>query len=150
MKLLKQVQCIILVAGVSYCTTSNKTSDNSQHLDTQQSKSSEKGKINSNSLVLMDYIKIKNALVASDSQKVTLLAKNFYNDLNNKMNSPSEALSKAADRLSISRDLDTQRQAFKSVTEVLTQWVKSSNTQETLFVQFCPMAFKGQGATWLS
>jgi len=150
MKLLKQVQCIILVAGLSHCTTSNKPSDNSQHIDTEQSKWSEKKQITSNSLILTDYIKIKDALVASDSEKVTLLAKTFLNDLNNKMNSPSEALSEAADRLSISRDLDTQRQAFKLVTEVLTQWVKSSNSRETLFVQFCPMAFKGQGATWLS
>ena len=150
MKLIKQVQCIILVVGLCCFRTSNNLSDNSQHLGTEQSKSLRKKQITSNSLILKDYIKIKDALVASHSEKVTLLAKNFLNDLNNEMNPPSEALSEAAGRLSISLYLDTQIQAFKSVTEVLKLWIKSSNTQETLFVQFCPMAFKGQGTTWLS
>ena len=95
-------------------------------------------------------MKIKDALVASDNEKVSLLAKNFLNDLKNEMNPSSEVLSEAVGSLSNALDLDTQRQAFKSVTEVLIQWIKVSNTRDTLFVQFCPMAFKGQGATWLS
>mgnify|MGYP001026525409 FL=1 len=150
MKPMKQVQWMILAVGLSYCTTPTTPSDHSQHLASEQSKSSEKRQNASDPLILMDYIKIKDALVASDSEKVSILAKTFLNNLKNEMNPPSEALSEAADSLSNALDLDTQRQAFKSVTEVLTKWIKASNTQETLFVQFCPMAFKGQGATWLS
>ena len=147
---MKQVQWVILTVGLSYCTTPTTPSDNPQQLATEQSKSTDKSQNTLASLILMDYMKIKDALVASDNEKVSLLAKNFLNDLKNEMNPSSEVLSEAVGSLSNALDLDTQRQAFKSVTEVLTQWVKASNTQETLFVQFCPMAFKGQGATWLS
>ena len=150
MKPMKQVQWVILTVGLSYCTTPTTPSDNPQQLATEQSKSTDKSQNTLASLILMDYMKIKDALVASDNEKVSLLAKNFLNDLKNEMNPSSEVLSEAVGSLSNALDLDTQRQAFKSVTEVLTQWVKASNTQETLFVQFCPMAFKGQGATWLS
>ncbi|MDC1331362.1 DUF3347 domain-containing protein [Cyclobacteriaceae bacterium] len=147
---MKQVQWVILTVGLSYCTTPTTPSDNPQQLATEQSKSTDKSQNTLASLILMDYMKIKDALVASDNEKVSLLAKNFLNDLKNEMNPSSEVLSEAVSSLSNALDLDTQRQAFKSVTEVLTQWVKASNTQETLFVQFCPMAFKSQGANWLS
>ena len=150
MKPMKQVQWVILTVGLSYCTTPTTPSDNPQQLATEQSKSTDKSQNTLASLILMDYMKIKDALVASDNEKVSLLAKNFLNDLKNEMNPSSEVLSEAVGSLSNALDLDTQRQAFKSVTEDLTQWIKASNTQETLFVQFCPMAFKGQGATWLS
>jgi|TARA_B110000305_G_scaffold134280_1_gene149913 hypothetical protein len=150
MKPMKQVQWVILTVGLSYCTTPTTPSDNPQQLATEQSKSTDKSQNTLASLILMDYMKIKDALVASDNEKVSLLAKNFLNDLKNEMNPSSEVLSEAVGSLSNALDLDTQRQAFKSVTEVLTQWVKASNTQETLFVQFCPMAFKSQGANWLS
>jgi hypothetical protein len=149
MKPMKQVQWVILTVGLSYCTTPTTPSDNPQQLATEQSKSTDKSQNTLASLILMDYMKIKDALVASDNEKVSLLAKNFLNDLKNEMNPSSEVLSEAVGSLSNALDLDTQRQAFKSVTEVLTQWVKASNTQETLFVQFCPMAFKSQGANWL-
>ncbi len=147
---IKQALWITLVFVLSYCTIPTTPSDNPQQLATEQSKSTDKSQIPLDSLILMDYIKIKDALVASDSEKVSILAKTFLHNLKNEMNPPSEALSEAADSLSNALDLDTQRQAFKSVTEDLIQWIKASNTQETLFVQFCPMAFKGQGATWLS
>jgi hypothetical protein len=150
MKPMKQVQWVILTVGLSYCTTPTTPSDNPQQLATEQSKFTDKSQNTLASLILMDYMKIKDALVASDNEKVSLLAKNFLNDLKNEMNPSSEVLSEAVGSLSNALDLDTQRQAFKSVTEVLTQWVKASNTQETLFVQFCPMAFKSQGANWLS
>jgi hypothetical protein len=150
MKPMKQVQWVILTVGLSYCTTPTTPSDNPQQLATEQSKSTDKSQNTLASLILMDYMKIKDALVTSDNEKVSLLAKNFLNDLKNEMNPSSEVLSEAVGSLSNALDLDTQRQAFKSVTEVLTQWVKASNTQETLFVQFCPMAFKSQGANWLS
>ena len=147
---MKQVLWITLVFVLSYCTTPTTPSGNPQQLATEQSKSTDKSQNTLDSLILMNYMKIKDALVASANEKVSLLAKNFLNDLKNEMNPSSEALSQAVGSLSNALDLDTQRQAFKSVTEVLTQWVKASNTQETLFVQFCPMAFKGQGANWLS
>ena len=149
-KPMKRIQWMILAVGLSYCTTPTTPSDHLKHLASEQSKSSEKWQNVSDSLILMDYMKIKDALVASDSEKVSKLSKTFLNDLKNEINPPSEALSGAADSLLNALDLDMQRQAFKSVTEVITQWIKASNTQETLFVQFCPMAFKGQGATWLS
>ena len=150
MKPMKQVQWMILAVGLSYCMTPTSPSERSQHRGSKQTKSTDKSQNTLASLILMDYMKIKDALVVSDNEEVSLLAKNFLNDLKNEMSPSSEALFEAADSLSNALDLDTQRQAFKSVTEVLTQWIKASNTQETLFVQFCPMAFKGQGATWLS
>jgi len=150
MKPMKQVQWMILAVGLSYCTTPTTPSDHSQHLANEQSKIFRKTAKRLRFPDFNGYIKIKDALVASDSEKVSILAKTFLNNLKNEMSPSSEALFEAADSLSNALDLDTQRQAFKSVTEVLTQWIKASNKQETLFVQFCPMAFKGQGATWLS
>ena len=52
----------------------------------------------------MEYINIKDVFLASDSEKVALLTKNFLSDLNNKFNLPSEALSEAANRLYTTQD----------------------------------------------
>ena len=81
MKPMKQVQWVILTVGLSYCTTPTTPSDNPQQLATEQSKSTDKSQNTLASLILMDYMKIKDALVASDNEKVSLLAKNFLNDL---------------------------------------------------------------------
>ena len=42
MKPMKQVQWMILAVGLSYCTTPTTPSDHSQHLASEQSKSSDK------------------------------------------------------------------------------------------------------------
>tara|TARA_B100000575_G_C22684219_1_gene415662 strand:- start:37 stop:312 length:276 start_codon:yes stop_codon:yes gene_type:complete len=73
---------------------------------------------------LTEYINIKDVFLASDSEKVALLTKNFLSDLNNKFNLPSEVLSEAANCLYTTQDLNTQRQTFKSATKILKELVK--------------------------
>ncbi|MCB0699667.1 MAG: DUF3347 domain-containing protein [Chitinophagales bacterium] len=47
-------------------------------------------------------------------------------------------------------DIDAQRKHFESMSDVMYQLVKTIGTTEPLYKSYCPMAFDGKGAMWLS
>ena len=147
---MKQAQWITLLSVLSYYNPPITHSNNPKNLATENPKAKEKVQKYLDSMILINYTKIKDGFLASDNEKITLLAKIFLHHLKNEMDPPLEALTKLAHSLSIVLNLDTKRQTFRSVAEVLTPLVKVSNTQETIFVQFCPMAFDNEGDSWLS
>ena len=49
-----------------------------------------------------------------------------------------------------SGNLETQRQSFKTLSEQLITSLKQDNLGQTVYVQYCPMAFDDAGASWIS
>ncbi|TBX70318.1 DUF3347 domain-containing protein [Flavobacterium silvisoli] len=111
--------------------------------------------------VIEGYLKIKNALIKSDSQQTAQLADAFTKTLNsftlNEKTAAQKAtgiqiaeLAKKQTKLIVSNagKLDKQRKAFKELSKNIQELITTLGTSQKLYVDFCPM-YEG-GSTWIS
>ncbi len=112
--------------------------------------------------VVQEYLKLKDALVESNSSAVALSAKEIQKALNtvdmslvkgnmnvswmNHFNQMNNILS----TLASSSTLDNQRSSFLSLSNTLIESVKTFGLPGMIYQQFCPMTDGGKGAYWLS
>lgn len=100
------------------------------------------------STAIADYLALKDLLVKSDAQGAVEAAKKLKESLKNeKMDAVMIA---AAVGIAGFPDLTAQRGYFKTITEKMIETVKANGTSQTVYVQYCPMAFNNTGASWLS
>jgi Cu(I)/Ag(I) efflux system membrane fusion protein len=109
------------------------------------------------------YIKMKDAMVATDAAKTASEAKKALNDLENikmellkgdahifwmkNLNKMKETLIS----ISNSNDIEKQRKAFIDFNPILHDKIKAFGLDgQTVYYQFCPMANDSKGAYWLS
>ena len=109
--------------------------------------------------VLLAYLKVKDALVASDAPQTVVSAKATLEALNA---IPTSNLGKMEqehfnasvimlEAIAAKTNLNNQRSHFVLLNEHLVALVSAFSTLEnTLYVQQCPMANNNQGAVWLS
>jgi Cu(I)/Ag(I) efflux system membrane fusion protein len=113
--------------------------------------------------VFYDYIKLKDALVKDDSNNVMAESKKLLDNVSKvdmKLLTDNEThlnwmrLEKEikASAISISKtsDIKEQRDHFKHLSSHLINAVQLFGVNETVFVEFCPMADNDNGAYWLS
>ncbi len=106
---------------------------------------------------LTAYYSVKDALVATDAAKAktgatSLVAALGKVDVAKLSDNDKKALATAkikAATISKSTDVDAQREAFESLSTSMITLAKSTKPAKT-YVQFCPMAAEGKGASWLS
>lgn len=94
------------------------------------------------------YLLVKDALVSSDIEMTVDAAKQFIesaeaNGINNESIRVAEAIAN-------SKELETQRTEFETLTALMMDYAKSNDLGKALFVQYCPMAFDNKGASWIS
>ena len=100
------------------------------------------------STAIADYLVLKDLLVKSDAEGAVEAAKKRKESLKNeKMDATMIA---AAVGIASFPDLKSQRNYFKTITDKLIETVKANGTSQTVYVQYCPMAFNNTGASWLS
>lgn len=111
---------------------------------------------------LTAYYNVKDALVSTDAAKAKTSAAELVAALG-KVNAANlsatdkkamaTAKTKAAD-ISKSTDVDTQREAFEGLSTSMIALAKATKPAKRgaapTYVQFCPMAAEGKGASWLS
>ncbi|KAB7726463.1 DUF3347 domain-containing protein [Rudanella paleaurantiibacter] len=106
---------------------------------------------------LTAYYGVKDALVATNGAKAktgasTLVAALGKVDAAKLAASEKKALATAKSKaaaISKTDDVDTQRAAFEGLSTSMIALAKATKPAKT-FVQFCPMAAEGKGASWLS
>ena len=102
------------------------------------------------------YLRIKNALVNSDAVESAQRAKESLHLLKGETKeAPAQGMISQLERmlktLSEQSDLENQRHEFIALSAHFIHWASQGLTSdETLYVQFCPMANDNQGAQWLS
>lgn len=113
-------------------------------------------------LVYNAYIELKNALVntnnASASSKATALKSTIDALDMSKLSTAEHAvwmkvyknLSSVAGKMSTSKDIESQRMDFMSLSTDMYELVKASNLGQVVYYQYCPMYNDGKGAKWLS
>lgn len=113
--------------------------------------------------VLADYIKLKNALVQSNSKLASRDAQQCLKSLDKvemKLLKDNEAhkfwmsqyeiIIKKLDLIVKEGNLKTQRSAFEALSNAIITSAKNFGVNQMYFVQFCPMSSNGRGSHWLS
>lgn len=108
------------------------------------------------------YFEVKDALVQSDGESastgakalVIAISKVKMGELEPKTHDvwmvKMKALSENAEKISESKDADSQRVYFSGLSQPMYDLMKLSTTRSTVYYQKCPMYDNGKGANWLS
>ena len=113
--------------------------------------------------VFNDYIKLKDALVKDDSNNVMAESEKLLDNVSKvdmKLLTDNEThvnwtrlekeIKASATSISNTSDIKEQRDHFKHLSSHLINAVQLFGVNETVFVEFCPMADNDNGAYWLS
>ena len=131
----------------------------SLHLEEHNDGSQKQFTVADNSIMaalLPNYLRIKNALVNSDAVESAQWAKESLHLLKGETKeAPAQGMISHLERmlkaLSEQSNLEDQRHEFIALSTHFIDWASQGLTaDETLYVQFCPMANDNQGAQWLS
>ena len=95
-----------------------------------------------------DYMTLKDALVQTDASAAKSAASTLVQSATSE--NWDEDLIAAAEAIASSDDVEAQRTAFKTVTDGLIEALKANDSNDGVYVQYCPMAFNNTGASWLS
>lgn len=91
------------------------------------------------------YLDLKDALVKSDSYSAKKIAEILV------IKNQSAAITKTAKEIVENEEnIEAQRKAFFKLSEYMEELVSENIKAGTLYKQYCPMAFEGEGGFWLS
>lgn len=101
--------------------------------------------------VIASYLKIKNALVATDAEAASTAAKELVVIVGESQDELAKEIHLQAERIAESKNTEFQREHFNMLSEKVYSLLKTTRTTgEKLYKQYCPMAFNNKGAYWLS
>jgi len=109
--------------------------------------------------ILNSYFNLKDALVASDAEKASVIASELLQESKKlKAEASSEMLSAHLEKIdemlqaiSKNKDLEKQRDHFRILSQQMIAIVGNlEELDKTIYVQHCPMANSNKGADWLS
>ena len=111
--------------------------------------------------IMAGYLDLKNALANDNSHEASIHARaisgalekfdkktlspqqiSIYNDLEDDIKENAEHISTS--------EIDHQREHFQILSEDMYQLLNATGTNQTLYIDFCPMYDKGNGAIWIS
>lgn len=96
--------------------------------------------------IINAYLDVKESLVNSNPEDVIDASSSLYDHVEK-----SAAFKASVKALAESKELEAQRKQFEVVSNELYELVKNSEElPQTLYWQYCPMAFNNAGAYWLS
>jgi len=91
------------------------------------------------------YLMLKDALVKSDSKNASKFAKKIFE------NSEDKTIKNLTEKIASREDnIETQREVFFELSDKFKNIFENTLTSGTLYQQYCPMAFGGNGGFWFS
>ena len=153
---------ILLYVTLSLVTSCKKTPDQENKSHSENTKEIHQGDLNQTSItspvvfakemttqLYIHYLEVKKHLVNGDTKKVKTAAKKMEKFLS--MHNYSKSFEATANLIALTRDLQKQRDFFKTLTEEAETVFKSATiVSGEIYTQYCPMAFEGKGGYWLS
>lgn len=109
--------------------------------------------------IIEDYIALKNALVKSNAamtvhhgkKLLERLKKINTEDFSKGKKNTFSSISKITNTIVATNDLKKQRASFKLLSSVFVDLVSTSKAlEQSIYIQFCPMADNNKGGNWLS
>ena len=112
-----------------------------------------------NNDLIGQYLRIKDALVATDAEEATNAAKNLKDILLDEKNliglsHDSSNMSFIIEEIIDNKDIKSKRVSFYELSKSLIKEFKNKSIEtkegQDIYIQFCPMAMNNKGAIWLS
>jgi len=109
--------------------------------------------------IVGSYMKLKDALVATNGKEASIKAKQLLEKLdtleksilNERAQSILQEIIDGAESISNEKNMEGQRRHFKALSEnMVLVTSRLSGLEQSVYVQFCPMADNNKGAKWLS
>ncbi|UWX55444.1 DUF3347 domain-containing protein [Maribacter litopenaei] len=97
-------------------------------------------------MLFTDYQNLRKALVATAPDD----AKTAAEQMKMNLDTEEKEISALADEISNALDVEAQREVFSRLTEKVEPKFKETIESGEIYKQFCPMAFEGKGAYWIS
>ena len=98
------------------------------------------------SRVFQDYQQLRRSLIASDSDGAKIAAQNLADGLSeDQKHMKLNALAMAE-----ANELEKQRELFSDFSNKVESMFRESISAGSIYKQFCPMAFEGEGGYWIS
>jgi Cu(I)/Ag(I) efflux system membrane fusion protein len=140
-----------------------KTNDDTNHSQMNERIKVSKDFQNQLKVVFNDYIKLKDALVEDDSDRVMAESKKLLDNLSkvdmkllmnkeahNHWMTLEKEIKASTNSISKTSDIKAQRDHFKHLSSHLIRTLQLFGVNKKVFVEFCPMADNNNGAYWLS
>jgi hypothetical protein len=102
------------------------------------------------SKVLDAYLTVKDALVGTDGSVAAEAAKGLVAAVGTGEDELSKGIRFDAEHIRDTKEVDHQREHFNSLSASVFELVKGAGLGKKLYKQYCPMAFEGKGAFWVS
>jgi hypothetical protein len=142
---LKLVFLSLTILWISACSGSQETESNTT---TAEQPTSEVGGVKKVGGIVDGYLKLKDALVASNAEEAKEYAVATM-EVVDAVAMPD--IQQSIKEIAGTTDIEEQRKAFESFSVNLYKNLKAADeVEQTLYKQYCPMAFDDQGAFWLS
>lgn len=145
---MKKVLFTLGIAALIASCGSAKTEEKASETKSEPVASEAKKETEAQSGALSSYMTLKDALVQTDASAAKTAASKLATFATNE-NWNAEIIA-AAKNIALSDDVEAQRTAFKTVTDGLISALKANDSEDGVYVQYCPMAFNNTGASWLS
>ncbi len=102
--------------------------------------------------IFESYLSLKSAFVNTDAQKAQAIATDFGKQLEtaDKGNDGIQNLRESLATIAGTTAIKEQRSAFESVSRQVESILDNEISDGAIYKQYCPMAFDGKGAYWLS
>ncbi|HEA30931.1 MAG TPA: DUF3347 domain-containing protein [Leeuwenhoekiella sp.] len=94
------------------------------------------------------YNKIKTALVNSDPKTAKMVAVELIKSAGPELE--NTGLRESLSVMGNTENIDEQRESFSAFTAVVKNMVEGKISSGTIYYDYCPMAFNGKGAYWLT
>ncbi len=142
---MKKLFFLTIISFAVACSPTKESGEQSQNSDVAVTENVEADVVVSS---ITNYMSIKDALVASDSEATSKAAMALVTSANEE--GLSEEIINAAQAVAVEEHLENQRTHFETLSNLLIDVAKTEEMGSSLFVQYCPMAFGNKGASWIS
>ncbi len=151
MKRMNTLLMILALAGGLISCGPNQKQDSSQKEATYSSEIDQEVSNAQVQHILTGYLKLKDALVATDGTTAKAAAEELFTMLEDNEAEVIQRLRADVDVIKNSEDAHAQRNNFHTLSDNLYELIKSTDANDIpIYRQFCPMARNNEGAYWLS
>jgi Cu(I)/Ag(I) efflux system membrane fusion protein len=146
---------VLLILGFFFSCQS--PADSAEQIEINESEFAIKSSYDND--IIGQYLRIKDALVATDAEEAANAAKNLKDILLNKKNlillsHDSSNMNFIIEEIIDNKDIKSKRVSFYELSKSLIKEFKNKSIEtkegQDIYIQFCPMAMNNKGAIWLS
>ena len=146
---------ILLILGFFFSCQS--PADSAEQIEINESEFAIKSSYDND--IIGQYLRIKDALVATDAEEAANAAKKLKDILLNKKNlivrsHDSSNMNFIIEEIIDNKDIKSVRVSFYELSKSLIKEFKNKSIEtkegQDIYIQFCPMAMNNKGAIWLS